>query len=82
MQDLHKPELQIGDQVLVDAPRTRWDHRHGTLHRIERGQRSYAWVILDCTATRFPVGQVSRSSGTARLIWPGSRPFPGTSFRG
>ena len=60
MQDLHNPELQIGDVVLVDAPRTRWDHRHGTLHRIERGQRSYAWVILDGTATRFPVGQVSR----------------------
>ena len=60
MQDLHNPELQIGDQVLVDAPRTRWDNRHGTLHRIERGQRSYAWVILDGTATRFPVGRVSR----------------------
>ena len=60
MQDLHNPELQIGDVVLVDAPRTRWDHRHGTLHRIERGQRNYAWVILDGTATRFPVGQVSR----------------------
>ena len=60
MQDLHNPELRIGDGVRVHAPRTRWDHRHGTLHRIERGQRSYAWVILDGTATRFPVGQVSR----------------------
>ena len=60
MQDLHNPELQIGDQVLVDAPRTRWDHRRGTLHRIERGQRCFGWVILDGTATRFPLGQLSR----------------------
>ena len=60
MQKLHNPELQIGDQALVDAPRTRKDHRQGTLHRIERGQRSYAWVNLDGTATLFPVGQVSR----------------------
>jgi hypothetical protein len=60
MQILHSPELQIGEEVLVDAPRTRWDHRHGTLHRVERGQRNYAWVILDGTATRFPVDQVFR----------------------
>ena len=60
MQGLHNPELRIGNVVLVDAPRTRWDQRHGTLHRIEMGERSFAWVILDCTATRFPVGQVSR----------------------
>ena len=60
MREMHSPELQIGDVVLVDAPRTRWDHRHGTLHRIERGQRNYAWVILDGTATRFLLGQLSR----------------------
>ena len=55
MQELHIPELQIGEEVLVDAPRTRWDSRHGTLHRIEREQRSFGWVILDGTATRFPL---------------------------
>jgi hypothetical protein len=60
MQKLHNPELQIGEVVLVDAPRTRWDIRHGTLHRIEYGHRSFGWVILDGTATRFAVGQVSR----------------------
>ena len=60
MQDLHNQELQIGDQVLVDATRTRWDNRHGTLHRIEYGQRSFGWVILDGTATRFLLGQLSR----------------------
>jgi hypothetical protein len=60
MQELHNPELQIGDVVLVDAPHTRWDHRHGTLHSIERGQRSYAWVILDGIAIRFSMSQVSR----------------------
>ena len=60
LQELHNPELQIGEEVLVDAPRTRWDHRHGKLHRIENGQRSFGWVILDGTATRFPLGQLSR----------------------
>ena len=60
MQELQNPELQIGEEVLVDAPRTRWDNRHGTLHRIESGQRSFGWVILDGTATRFPLGHLSR----------------------
>ena len=60
MQELHNPELQIGEEVLVDAPRTRWDNRHGTLHRIEIGQLSFGWVILDGTATRFLLGQLSR----------------------
>ena len=60
MRELHNPELQIGEEVLVDAPRTRWDHRNGTLHRIEYGQRSFGWVILDGTATRFPLVQLSR----------------------
>ena len=60
MQELHSPELWIGEEVLVDAPRTRWDNRHGTLHRIESGQRSFGWVILDGTATRFPLVQLSR----------------------
>ena len=60
MREMHSPELQIGDVVLVDAPRTRWDHRHGTLHRIEMGQGSFGWVILDGTATRFQLRQLSR----------------------
>ena len=60
MQELQNPELQIGEEVLVDAPRTRWDNRHGTLHRIEIGQLSFGWVILDGTATRFLLGQLSR----------------------
>ncbi|WP_255015357.1 hypothetical protein, partial [Cyanobium sp. BA20m-p-22] len=59
MQERHNPELQIGDGVRVHAPRTRWDQRHETLHRIEVGQRSYAWVILGGTATRFPLRQLS-----------------------
>ena len=60
MQELHNLGLQIGEEVLIDAPRTRWDNRHGTLHRIESGQRSFGWVILDGTATRFLLGQLSR----------------------
>ena len=52
--------LQIGKKVLVDAARSRWDHRLGTLHRIESEQRIFGWVILDGTATRFPLGDLSR----------------------
>ena len=58
MPKLHSSELLIGDGVLVDAQRTRWDHPHWALHRIERGQRSYAWVVLDGTATRFSLNQI------------------------
>jgi hypothetical protein len=61
MQELHNQELQIGDVVLVDAPHTRWDNRHGSLHRIESGQRSFVWVIIDGIATRFLLDQVSRA---------------------
>ena len=60
MREMHSPELQIGEKVLVDAPRTRWDHRHGTIHHIESGQHSFGWVVLDGTATRFPLDQLSR----------------------
>ena len=60
MPKLHSSELQVGVELLVDAHRTRWTHEHGRFHRIERGQRSFAWAVLDGTATSLPVGQVSR----------------------
>ena len=50
-------EPQIGDLVLVDLPRTRWDHRQGILKQIrrEQGQPSQGFVYLDCMLVRFPM---------------------------
>ena len=53
-------EPQIGDLVLVDLPRTRWDHRQGILKQIrrEQGQPSQGFVYLDCMLVRFPLEQL------------------------
>ncbi|MBD1194312.1 MAG: hypothetical protein H9532_09295 [Vulcanococcus sp. Clear-D1] len=51
---------RFGDQVLVDLPRTRWDHRQGSLHEIrhEAGQPSQGFVYLDCKVVRFPLARL------------------------
>jgi len=56
-------EPQIGDRVLVDLPRTRWDHRQGDLREIhkEPGQPSQGFVYLDCMLVRFPMSALRRS---------------------
>ena len=57
---------QVGDRVLVDLPRTRWDHRQGLLHEIrqEAGQPSQGFVYLDCMLVRFPMGTLRRASNS------------------
>ena len=52
MQGLHKPELQIGEMVEIDWPRTRWDRRCGLLHELrqEPGERQFGYVLLDGVA--------------------------------
>jgi hypothetical protein len=57
-------EPRVGDQVLVDLPRTRWDHRRGTLWEIrdEAGQPSQGFVYLDCMLVRFPMTTLHRAS--------------------
>jgi hypothetical protein len=51
---------RVGDRVLVDLPRTRWDHREGVLREIrnEAGQSSQGFVYLDCMLVRFPLTQL------------------------
>jgi hypothetical protein len=53
-------EPQIGERVLVDLPRTRWDHRQGILREIrtEPGQPSQGFVYLDCMLVRFRLEQL------------------------
>jgi len=55
MQELHSPDLQVGDLVLIDWPRTRWDHRRGQVQeiRLEPGATPQALVQLDGMAVLF-----------------------------
>jgi hypothetical protein len=64
MQQLHNLELRVGDRVLIDWSRTRWDHRQGTIWELrhEPGQVPYALVLIDGIATRFPVQRLCRPS--------------------
>jgi hypothetical protein len=50
-------EPRIGERVLVDLPRTRWDHRQGILREIrtEPGQPSQGFVYLSWMLVRFPM---------------------------
>jgi len=54
---MERVEPQVGDRVLVDLPRTRWEHRKGILREIrsEPGQPSQGFVYLDCMLVRFPM---------------------------
>jgi hypothetical protein len=61
--DLSREVLVVGERVLVDLPRTRWDHRKGSLHEIrhEAGQPSQGFVYLDCMVVRFPLARLRRT---------------------
>jgi hypothetical protein len=67
MQDLNKPQLEVGDKVRIDWPRTRWDNRQGRLHELrnEPGQLSQGLVLLDGIAVRIPVKNLKTSSTEA-----------------
>jgi hypothetical protein len=63
MQDLNKTQPEVGDLVRIDWPRTRWDNRQGRLQelRVEPGQRSCGFVLLDGIAVRFPVDRLKQA---------------------
>ena len=63
MQELHSPGIQAGDLVLIDWPRTRWDHRRGQVQeiRMERGHTPQAFVQLDGMAVLFPMQHLRRA---------------------
>ena len=67
MQDLNKPQLEVGDTVRIDWPRTRWDNRQGRLNELrnEPGQQSQGLVLLDGIAVRIPVKNLKTSSAEA-----------------
>jgi len=63
MQELHRPGIQVGDLVLIDWPRTRWDHRRGQVQemRLEPGHTPQAFVQLDGMAVLFPMEHLRRA---------------------
>lgn len=63
MQELDSSDFQVGDLVLIDWPRTRWDHRRGRVQevRLEQGQRPNAFVQLDAMAVLFPIDRLRRA---------------------
>lgn len=63
MQEPHKPGFQVGDHVVIDWPRTLWDHRRGRVqeYRLERGHRPQACVILDALAVLLPIDRRRRA---------------------
>jgi hypothetical protein len=69
MQDLNNPQLEVGDLVRIECPRTRWDNRQGRLHELreESGQRSCGFVLLDGIAVRFPLMSLRRVEHSAGI---------------
>jgi len=63
MQELHCQDLQVGDLVLIDWPRTRWDHRRGQVQkiRLEPGHTPRAFVQLDGMAVLFPMQHLRKA---------------------
>jgi len=53
----------VGDLVLVDFPRSRWDHRQGILREIrqEPGEPSQGFVYLSCMLVRFPMSTLRKA---------------------
>jgi hypothetical protein len=60
MQEMHNQQLEVGDLVRIDWPRTRWDNRQGRLNELreEPGQLSQGFVLLDGIALRFPLDRL------------------------
>jgi len=58
-----REEPQVGDWVLVELPRSRWDHRQGILREIrqEPGEPSQGFVYLSCMLVRFPMSNLRRA---------------------
>jgi len=58
-----REELHVGDLVLVDFPRSRWDHRQGILREIrqEPGEPSQGFVYLSCMLVRFPMSTLRKA---------------------
>jgi len=63
MQELHQHDFRVGDHVVIDWPRTRWDHRRGRVQelRLGQGHRPHAFVHLDAMAVLFPIDRLRRA---------------------
>jgi len=57
MQAVKSKQLEVGDIVLIDWPRSPWDQRRGRLHELrnETDQKGVGLVLLDGIAVGFPM---------------------------
>jgi len=64
MQELLYQDLQVGDLVLIDWPRTRWDHRRGILHELRQvpDEGNLGLVLLDGATIRVPIKRIIKIS--------------------
>ena len=69
MQEVHNQQLEVGNLVRIDWPRTRWDNRQGRLHELreEPGQRSCGFVLLDGIAVRFALDRLKQAQLQQRV---------------
>ena len=69
MQELHNPELQIGEMVEIDWPRTRWDRRRGRLHELrqETGERQFGYVLLDGVGMRVSLERIIKDRTISKV---------------
>ena len=69
MQELHNPELQIGEMVEIDWPRTRWDRRRGLLHELrqEPGERQFGYVLLDGVGMRVSLERIIKDRTISKV---------------
>jgi hypothetical protein len=72
MQGLHATELVVGEMVVIDWPRTRWDGRQGMLREIRHdlGQASQGFVYLSCMLVHFPLASLHMAGNSpSRGAW-------------
>jgi len=64
MQDLNKLQLEVGDTVRIDWPRTRWDGRKGILVEIPEVIEGHAnaVVLLDGYTVRVALEKLAGST--------------------
>jgi hypothetical protein len=57
MREVKSKQLEVGDIVSIDWPRSPWDKRRGRLHELrnETGQKGVGLVLLDGIAVGFPM---------------------------
>jgi hypothetical protein len=76
MQEMDKPLPKVGEMVLIDWPRTRWDGRQGILlaYRDDIESTLYGCVLIDQSAVAFKTVNICETPREpAKLMETGSQ---------